>query len=66
VPDEAHPEISLTNAAGESRKAAKWANDKALAFDKVYAVLVGISKRTAELKPEYEGKYDPTWKPEKK
>jgi hypothetical protein len=66
VPDEAHPEISLTSAAGETRKAAKWANDKVPAFDKVYAVLVGISKRTADLKPTYEGKYDPAWKPEKK
>ena len=45
VPDEAHPEISLTNAAGETRKVAKWANDKVPAFDKVYVVLVGIAKR---------------------
>ncbi|MCX5683629.1 MAG: hypothetical protein NT049_08095 [Planctomycetota bacterium] len=66
VPDEAHPEISLTSAAGETRKVAKWANDKVPAFDKVYAVLVGISKRTAELKPTYEGKYDPAWQAEKK
>lgn len=50
VPDEAHPEISLTNAAGETRKVAKWANDKVPAFDKVYVVLVGISKREPEKK----------------
>jgi hypothetical protein len=66
VPDEAHPEISLTSAAGETRKAAKWANDKVPAFDKVYALLAGMAKRTADLKPEFEGPYDPAWKPETK
>jgi hypothetical protein len=66
VPDEAHPEISLTSAAGETRKVAKWANDKVPAFDKVYALLAGMAKRTADLKPEFEGPYDPAWKPETK
>ena len=64
VPDEAHPEISLTSAAGETRKAAKWANDKVPVFDKVYALLAGMAKRTADLKPEFEGPYDRDWKPE--
>ncbi|MCX5675739.1 MAG: hypothetical protein NTX87_12095 [Planctomycetota bacterium] len=66
VPDEAHPEISITSAAGETRKVAKWANDKVPAFDKVYALLAGMAKRTADLKPEFEGPYDPAWKPETK
>jgi len=63
IPDEAHPELSLTSAAGETRKVAKWANDKVPAFDKVYQALRALKEKTKDLKPEYEGPYDRAWKP---
>lgn len=55
VPDEAHPELALSNAAGETRKVAKWANDKVPAFDKVYQALRALKEKTKDLKPESEG-----------
>ncbi len=63
VPDEAHPELSLTSAAGETRKVAKWANDKVPAFDKVYQAVRALKEKTKDLKPEYDGPYDRAWKP---
>lgn len=66
LPDEARPEITLTNAAGETRSVAKWAGDKAPEFDAVYEALLAMVKKTEGKKPEYEGKYEPAEKPEKK
>jgi hypothetical protein len=45
VPDEARPEIALTNPAGETRAVAKWANDPSPAFDRVHQALVAVIPR---------------------
>lgn len=66
LPDEARPEITLTNAAGETCSVAKWAGDKVPEFDNVYEALMALERKTQNKKPEYEGKYEPAEKPEKK
>jgi hypothetical protein len=43
VPDEARPEIALTNPAGETRALAKWANDPHPAFDALYQALLPLA-----------------------
>lgn len=48
VPDEARPQLILTNAAGKTFTLAKWANDKVPAFDYVYETLLAASKTAME------------------
>lgn len=66
LPDEARPEITLTNAAGETCSVAKWAGDKVPEFDNLYEALLALERKTGNKKPEYEGKYEPAERPEKK
>jgi hypothetical protein len=61
--DEPCPELSLTNAAGGTRKVAKLFSDKVPAFDKVHQAVRALTEKTKDLKPEYEGPYDRAWKP---
>jgi len=63
LPDEARPEIAITNAGGETRTVAKWAGDKVPEFDNVYEALRALVKKTQGKKPEYEGKYEGETKP---
>jgi hypothetical protein len=63
VMDEARPEITLRNAAGQTRSVVKWARQKVQGFDSVYEALLKLVDKTETLKPGYEGKYEPGWKP---
>jgi hypothetical protein len=45
VPDEARPEIKVTNPAGKTRAVAKWANDAHPAFDSIYRALLSLAPR---------------------
>jgi hypothetical protein len=59
LPDEAHPTISLTNAAGESRAVAKWAGVKDERFDAIYTALAQIEILIQGLEPIYSGSFTP-------
>lgn len=59
LPDEAHPAITLTNAAGESRTVAKWAGVKDDRFDAVYVALVQLEALTLGLEPITSGPFTP-------
>jgi hypothetical protein len=48
VPDEARPEIRLTNPAGETRVVAKWANDASPAFAGIYQTLLGFLRQAGD------------------
>ena len=64
-PDEARPTISITTSDGNSIGVAKWAGDKHEGFDAVYAWLLDLEKRAKKGgKLVYEGKFDPTWRPD--
>jgi hypothetical protein len=47
LPDEARPEIRITNPAGEVRAIAKWANDKDPAFEAIYQALLALAREAA-------------------
>jgi hypothetical protein len=47
VPDEARPVVSVTNAGGETRAVAKWANDRMPTFDLVYQALLALIREAA-------------------
>jgi hypothetical protein len=52
VPDEAHPEITLVNAAGERRMVGRWANDPAdPRFEAVYGALRALAQRIDQTTP---------------
>jgi hypothetical protein len=47
VPDEARPEIALTNPAGERSGVARWAGDPNPAFSQIYQALSGLIREAA-------------------
>lgn len=63
VPDEARPTIVLLEPSGRAHAVAKWSNDKVPGFDRVYAALRGLEKKTADQKPEFEGPFAWDWRP---
>ncbi len=59
IPDEAHPTITLTNAAGEARACSKWAGVVDDHFDQVYAAMMELETATQHLEPIYNGPFNP-------
>ncbi len=55
IPDEARPQLALTNAIGERWEVSKWAGVKDDRFDKIYRAMLGLEGLTTELKPVYVG-----------
>lgn len=47
IPDEAHPQITLTNARGEARTVGKWARQAEARFDPLCAALNALARRLA-------------------
>jgi len=51
IPDEAHPNITLTNSKGESHSVAKWSGVVDVHFDVLYQALLALAERTQNHKP---------------
>ena len=49
IPDEAHPTITLVNAAGEKVVVAKWAGVKDARFDSIYAAITHLESHISDL-----------------
>ena len=47
IPDEAHPQIALTNASGAAHTVGKWARQSEARFDALYAALNALARRLA-------------------
>lgn len=47
IPDEAHPQLTLTNARGETHTVGKWARQAEARFDAVCAALNALASRVA-------------------
>lgn len=63
-PDEARPALSLDLWTGEIGSVSKWAGDKHADFDALYAWLIACAESAGKGKPQFEGAYDPEWRPD--
>jgi hypothetical protein len=62
-PDEARPEITLTNPAGQRRTVGKWAGDRHAGFERVYQALLEVARQAQAGPALYDGAYDADFAP---
>jgi len=62
IPDQAQPEISLTEHDGSVTTVAKWDDDRRPDFDALYSLFLRYAQQAQELKPVWEGRYASGWR----